>query len=88
MAAESARCREVRLLKPLVNWRHVLATISRMREYSTQLGFAIPAEEEACAWSMLTSQAEQTQVGMLERFRVSAHYDQQLEEEALCRIER
>lgn len=82
MAAESARCREVRLLKPLVNWKHVLATISRMREYRSQLGFAIPPEENSYAWSMFTSQDGQMQTSMLERYRLSSHYDQKLEEEA------
>lgn len=84
-AAESARCREIRLLKPLVNWKHVLATISRMREHGSQLGFAIPAEEEAHAWFTFTSQEEEIQAGMMERFRVSSHYDFHLEEEVRCR---
>lgn len=44
-AIESARQREVRLIKPLVNWKHVLATIARMREYGEQLGFAVPEED-------------------------------------------
>jgi len=87
-AAESVRRQEVRLLKPLVNWKHVLATISRMRVYSTQLGFAIPDEEDSYAWSTFTSQDKQMQAGMLERFRVSAHYDQGIDEEARCELHR
>lgn len=63
------------MLKPLVNWRHVLATISRMREYSAELGFAIPEEEEAFAWSTFAAQDEETQAGMLERSRLSPHFD-------------
>jgi hypothetical protein len=87
-AADSARRREVRLLKPLVNWRHVLATISRMREYATELGFAIPEEQEAFAWSVFTEQDQEMQAGMLDRYRQSSHHNPRIEEEARCKLRR
>jgi broad specificity phosphatase PhoE len=87
-AAESVCRREVRLLKPLVNWRHVLATISRMREYAAELCFVVPEEEEAFAWSTFTEQDQEMQAGMLERYRMSSHYNPRIEEEARCRLRR
>ena len=87
-AVESVRGREVRLLKPLVNWRHVLATFSRMREYGEQLNFAVPEDEESHAWLAFTDQEEEMQAGMLERYRLSSHYDPRIEEEARCKLRR
>ena len=76
------------MLKPLVNWRHVLATISRMRKYAAELGFTIPEEEESFAWSAFTAQDEEMQAGMLERYRLSSHFDPRIEEEARCKLRR
>jgi len=59
-----------------------------MREYAHELGFSVPEEEDAFAWSTFTPQDEDTQAGMLARFRLSPHFDQRIEEEARCKLRR
>jgi hypothetical protein len=72
LAQESVRRREVLLLKPLVNWKYALATLERMRRYSRELGFTIPPAEEAEVWRVFEEQPEETQAGMVDRYRRTA----------------
>jgi broad specificity phosphatase PhoE len=71
-AVASAERREILLLKPLVNWKHSLATLERMRRYAIELDFAIPTEEETEVWSILNEQTPETQREMMDRFRLSS----------------
>ena len=72
LAEESVRRREVLLLKPLVNWKYALATLERMRRYATELGFTVPAEEEAEIWRVFDAQPAEMRAGMLDRYRRTA----------------
>lgn len=69
LALESVRRREVLLLKPLKNWMYALATLERMRRYARELGFTIPAAEEAEIWCVFEDQPEEMQAGMIDRYR-------------------
>lgn len=86
LASESVRRRQVLLLKPLVNWKYALYTIERMYRYAEELGFAVPAEEEAYAWAIFTAQTPSERRAMLRRYqRVSHGVDTILARaEALC----
>lgn len=68
-AIESVRRREIRLLKPLVNWKYALTTLERMRRYAHELGFTVPPEEEAEVWRVFEAQDGDLREGMVERFR-------------------
>jgi len=68
LAMESLRTRQVRLLTPLVNWRHALATLARARRYAAELGYNLPAEDEAEVWRVFDAQPAEMQQGMLDRF--------------------
>jgi phosphohistidine phosphatase SixA len=68
LAIESAIRKEVLLLKPLINWRHSLATLERMRRYAAELGFSSPESEEREIWKIFESQTPEMCLGMLERF--------------------
>lgn len=86
LARRSVARREVLLLKPLVNWRHALATLGRLRRYAGELGFAVPAEEEAEIWGVFDDQPREMQLGMLERFDRAALPRPDIREEAACRL--
>jgi len=86
LALESVRRREVLLLKPLVNWRHALATLERMRRYSAELGYRIPPEETAAVWKVFDAQDPAMQQGMLQRFDLSTRGGFRVREEAICRL--
>lgn len=75
LALEGITRREVRLLPELRNWRHGLASIERLRRYGTDLGFAVPPEEEARLWSIFDAQDEEGRRGMVERYRASGRGD-------------
>jgi broad specificity phosphatase PhoE len=86
LAHESVRRREVLLLKPLINWKYVLATLDRARRYSAELGYRVPPEEEAEVWRVFESQPADMRRGMLERFDRSARGGHGVHEEAECRL--
>jgi len=85
LARESVRRREVLLLKPLVNWRHCLSTLERLRRYGGELGYHVPASEEAEVWAVFDAQTPEMQRGMIERLEASTKEDLGVRQEALCR---
>ena len=68
LARTSVERREVLLLKPLMNWRFVLSTLERMRRYADELGYVVPAEEEAEVWRVFESQPDDMKREMLARY--------------------
>jgi hypothetical protein len=68
LAIESVARREILLLKPLVNWRHCLSTLARMRRYGSELGFHIPAEEEEEVWRTYAAQDAEMRASMMEGY--------------------
>ena len=68
LALESVCRREVRLLKPLVNWKYALTTLERMRRYAEELSFSVPAAEEAEVWRVFADQPDEMKRGMVERY--------------------
>ena len=86
LAHESAVRREILLLHPLVNWRHVLGTLARAHRYATELGWPLPAEQEAAAWTLFERQDAEEQTRMLERYRNTAIPDARVLDEALRRM--
>ena len=86
LAGESARREEVLLLTPLVNWRHCLTTLERLRRYRDELGFVLDPAQEAEIWKVFDSQTSDIQVGMLERLARGSQADLGVREEALCRL--
>jgi hypothetical protein len=86
LARASVERRAVLLLKPLVNWKYVLATLERMRRYSHELGYAIPPEEEAEIWRVFASQSEEMKQGLIERFERTTVGGYGVLEEASCRL--
>lgn len=69
LALESVRRREVRLLRPLVNWKYALTTLERMRRYGVELGFSVPREMEDQVWRVFEAQDAEMRGGMIERYR-------------------
>lgn len=72
LARESAARREVRLLTPLVNWKHALGTLARARRYAEELGWTLPAEAEAAVWDLFDAQPPAERDRMIERFAHTA----------------
>lgn len=72
LARTSVERREVLLLKPLVNWKFVLSTLERMRRYADELGYTVPAEEEAEVWRVFESQPEDMKREILARYEHTA----------------
>ncbi|MBM4366481.1 MAG: hypothetical protein FJ102_09710 [Deltaproteobacteria bacterium] len=85
LAMESVERREVLLLKPLVNWRHCLSTLARARRYAEDLGYSVPAEEEAVVWRTFDEQHADMQRGMIERYERAAMRGWGVGEEAEAR---
>ncbi len=85
-ALASVERREVLLLKPLVNWKYALATLERMRRYGVELGFVIPAEEEAEIWRVFDCQSPEMRRGMLERLERAGSGGSGVHEEASRRL--
>lgn len=85
LAIESVIRKEVLLLKPLVNWRHSLATLERMRRYASELGFSSPESEEREIWKIFDSQSPEMRQGMLERFHRTSKGGFGVAEEIACR---
>ncbi|MBI5529598.1 MAG: histidine phosphatase family protein [Deltaproteobacteria bacterium] len=88
LAIESVERREILLLKPLTNWKHVLSTIGRMRKYAADLCYTLPPDEEANAWRVFEQQDAEMQRGMLQRFDNAADQGWGVREEAICRLRR
>lgn len=85
LARTSAAKRQVLLLDELLNWKHALASLVRLRTYAGELGFEVPPSEEQRLWGIFDAQPPEMRRGMLERFRASARFDAGVAEEAACR---
>ena len=86
LALESVRRREVRLLKPLVNWKYALTTLERMRRYAVELSFSVPADEEAEVWRVFEAQDAELRAGLIERYRRTGAGGFGIMEEVACRF--
>ena len=86
LAKESFERREILLLKPLVNWKHALGTLERMKRYADELGFTIPQGEIDEIWRVFESQPREMKIGMIERYDKSGYRKYGVREEALCRL--
>jgi hypothetical protein len=86
LALESVRRREVRLLKPLVNWKYALTTLERMRRYAEELSFSVPAEEEAEVWRVFEAQDAELRAGLIERYQRTGAGGFGIMEEVACRF--
>jgi len=82
LAKKSVRQRKILLLKPLVNWKYALATLSRMRRYANELGFSSPPEEEAEIWQIFKSQSYEMRLEMIARHKNVVIEDYGVAEEA------
>lgn len=85
LARASAAKRQVLLLDELLNWKHALASLVRLRSYASELGFEVPLSEEQRLWGIFDAQPPEMRRGMLERFRASARFDTRVAEEATAR---
>src|SRR5690606_10603753 len=65
LAVASVELREVLLLEELKNWWHCLTTLERIRRYAAELGFQVPAREEARIWSIFEAQSREMQAAMI-----------------------
>jgi len=74
------------LLDPLLNWRHALTTLERMRRYAEELNFKIPTGEEEKIWSLFDRQSREIQNGMIERCRVASEQNYSVLIEAQRRL--
>lgn len=86
LAQESVRRREVLLLKPLVNWKYALTTLERMRRYASELGFGVPAGEEAEVWRVFDEQPAEMRQRMVERYERTRMGGFGVAEEVACRL--
>ncbi|TDP75228.1 hypothetical protein [Bradymonas sediminis] len=86
VARESLVSGEVLLIKPLKNWKYVLATLERMRRYARELDLVLPKAEINYIWSIFEDQPLEMQRGMIERFRLVGRDTQAIQKEAECRI--
>lgn len=86
LALESAGRREVRLLKPLINWKYALTTLERMRRYAAELSFSVPPEEEDEVWRVFEAQDAELRAGLIERYRRTGAGSFGIMEEIACRF--
>lgn len=86
LAMASAEQRKVLLLDELLNWRHSLSSLERMRRYAAELGFEAPSTEEERVWQIYAAQSPEMRRGMVERFSAVARHDQGVAEELACRF--
>lgn len=77
--------KQILLLEELQNWRHSLTSLERMRRYAGELGFDVPASEEARIWTIYDAQLPEMRRGMVERFHATARHDQGVAEEIAWR---
>lgn len=87
LARVSVKRKEVLLLKPLVNQRWALATLERMRRYAAELGYSIPATEEAAIWHIFDKQPEGEKRKMVECFSRISTGGFGVHKEVLCRLQ-
>ncbi len=73
---------KVLLLDNLRNWRHSLASLVRMQSYADELGLEVQESEREKIWTIFSNCNAEMQEGLLERFRSSAHYSQEVEQQA------
>lgn len=71
IARESVERREVLFCKPLVNKRHALTSLMRLRRYGHELGFTVPASEEDAVWDVFDAQDDDEKRTMIDRLRRS-----------------
>ena len=57
-----------------------------MRRYAAELGYGVPASEEARIWDVFDRQSPEMKAGMIERFERVARHDQGVAEEIACRF--
>lgn len=86
LALESVRRREVRLLKPLVNWMYALTTLERMRRYALELDFSVPHDEESEIWRVFEAQDAELRAGLIDRYRRTGAGGFGVLEEVACRF--
>ncbi|RKG50262.1 hypothetical protein D7X30_38080 [Corallococcus sp. AB011P] len=67
LAAESVQRREVLLLRPLANWKYLLATLERLRRYGDELGYRVPVQEEQYLWDLFALQPRESQEALMTR---------------------
>lgn len=67
LAAESVQRREVLLLRPLANWKYLLATLERLRRYGEELGYRVPVREEQYLWDLFEAQPRESQDALMTR---------------------
>ena len=85
LALESAQAREVRLLKPLVNWKYALTTLERMRRYAAELSYAVPEAEEAEVWRVFEALSPEQRGSLIERHQKTGSGAHGVMEEVACR---
>jgi hypothetical protein len=73
-------------LDPLLNWRHALTTLERMRRYAEELRFEVPPEEEEKIWSTFDKQTREMQNGMIERYLSASEQKSTVLSEAKIRL--
>lgn len=81
LAHQSVSERRVLLLDELLNWRHCLTSLERLRRYSAELGYLVPVSEEERIWRIFQNQSGDVQAAMVERYQISARHDQGVAEE-------
>jgi broad specificity phosphatase PhoE len=86
LAQASVERRQVLLLDQLVNWRHSLGSLERMRRYASELGFEAPTSEQERIWQIFADQSQEMQRGMVDRFQAVTRHDQGVAEELACRF--
>ena len=85
LALESVQAREVRLLKPLVNWKYALTTLERMRRYAEELSYVVPEAEEAEIWRVFEALSPEQRGGLIERYQKTGSGAHGVMEEVACR---
>lgn len=86
LASESLHRREVLLLRPLVNWKYLLATLERLHRYSKELGYGIPASEEQFLWDLFDAQPRASQEDLMARHARVAREVQDVLAQARARL--
>ena len=57
-----------------------------MKKYASELAFTIPQAEIDHIWQIYSQQSRDIQLGMIERFRMSAHFDEDIITEAYKKL--
>lgn len=88
LATTSAAAHEVRIMRPVMNWKYALATIERGRRYAKELGFSWSQEDDSALWSLFEAQSVEMQHGMIDRLRRVGRSGEGVLEEAVRRCGR